>query len=67
MVERPGHPRDASVTSGEGRGGMASKKPNGARVSGVKAFFEHEAAGGIVLFAAALLGLVLDQFAGGQL
>jgi Na+:H+ antiporter, NhaA family len=38
---------------------MASKKPNGARVSGVKAFFEHEAAGGIVLFAAALLGLVL--------
>ena len=30
-----------------------------ARVSGVKAFFEHEAAGGIVLLAAALLGLVL--------
>jgi NhaA family Na+:H+ antiporter len=38
---------------------MASKKPNGARISGVKAFFEHEAAGGIVLLAAALLGLVL--------
>jgi NhaA family Na+:H+ antiporter len=38
---------------------MASKKPNGARVSGVKAFFEHEAAGGIVLLAAALVGLVL--------
>jgi NhaA family Na+:H+ antiporter len=38
---------------------MVSKKPNGARVSGVKAFFEHEAAGGIVLLAAALVGLVL--------
>jgi Na+:H+ antiporter, NhaA family len=38
---------------------MASKKPNGARVSGVKAFFEHEAAGGIVLLAAALVGLIL--------
>jgi NhaA family Na+:H+ antiporter len=38
---------------------MASKKPNGARISGVKAFFEHEAAGGIVLLAAALLGLIL--------
>src|SRR5688500_9287573 len=59
MVERPGHPRDAGVTRGEGRGGMASKKPNRARISGVKAFFEHEAAGGIVLLAAALVGLIL--------
>ncbi|MEO8421078.1 MAG: Na+/H+ antiporter NhaA [Hyphomicrobium sp.] len=38
---------------------MASKKQNRARVSGVKAFFEHEAAGGIVLLAAALLGILL--------
>ena len=38
---------------------MASKKPNRARISGVKAFFEHEAAGGIVLLAAALVGLIL--------
>ena len=42
---------------------MASKKPNGARVSGVKAFFEHEAAGGIVLLAAAVLGLILQNSA----
>ena len=42
---------------------MASKTPNGARVSGVKAFFEHEAAGGIVLLAAAVLGLILQNSA----
>ena len=46
---------------------MASKKPNGARVSGVKAFFEHEAAGGIVLLAAALLGLILMNSPAGSL
>ena len=38
---------------------MAERKPLRARVSGVKAFFEHEAAGGIVLLAAAMLGLIL--------
>jgi NhaA family Na+:H+ antiporter len=38
---------------------MAEKKPLRARISGVKAFFEHEAAGGIVLLAAAMLGLIL--------
>src|SRR4029079_5330910 len=65
--ERPGHPRDADVTRGEGRGGMASKKPSGVRVSGVKAFFEHEAAGGIVLLAAALLGLILQNSAASEL
>ena len=42
---------------------MASKTPNGARVSGVKAFFEHEAAGGVVLLAAAVLGLILQNSA----
>ena len=46
---------------------MASKKPNGAHVSGVKAFFEHEAAGGIVLLAAALLGLILVNSPAGGL
>jgi NhaA family Na+:H+ antiporter len=38
---------------------MVSNKPNGARVSGIKAFFDHEAAGGIVLLVAALLGILL--------
>ena len=46
---------------------MASKKPIGARISGVKAFFEHEAAGGIVLLAAALLGLILQNSPAGWL
>ncbi len=38
---------------------MASRKPIKARISGIKAFFDHEAAGGIVLVVAAVLGLVL--------
>jgi NhaA family Na+:H+ antiporter len=39
---------------------MASrKKPIAARISGIKAFFAHEAAGGIVLLVAAVLGLAL--------
>ena len=46
---------------------MASKMPNGGRISGVKAFFEHEAAGGIVLLAAALLGLILQNSAASEL
>src|SRR5680860_505810 len=46
---------------------MASKKPNGARISGVKAFFEHEAAVGIVLLAAALLGLILMNSPAGSI
>src|SRR6185312_10560809 len=46
---------------------MASKMPSGVRVSGVKAFFEHEAAGGIVLLAAALLGLILQNSAASEL
>lgn len=40
---------------------MASKKPNGPRVSGIKAFLDHEAAGGVVLLAAAILGLLLQN------
>ena len=38
---------------------MAERKPLRTRISGVKAFFDHEAAGGIVLLAAAMLGLIL--------
>ena len=59
MGERAGVADDAGVTGSEDEHAMASKKPNRARISGVKAFFEHEAAGGIVLLAAALLGLIL--------
>ncbi len=38
---------------------MANKKPIKARISGIKAFLDHEAAGGIVLLLAAVLGLIL--------
>jgi NhaA family Na+:H+ antiporter len=38
---------------------MATKKPASQRVAGALAFFQHEAAGGIVLLAAAVLALVL--------
>jgi NhaA family Na+:H+ antiporter len=38
---------------------MANKQPSGQRISGVANFLQHEAAGGIVLLAAALLGLIL--------
>ncbi len=46
---------------------MASRKPIKARVSGIKAFFDHEAAGGIVLVIAAVLGLVLMNSPAGSL
>ncbi|MFA5899380.1 MAG: Na+/H+ antiporter NhaA [Hyphomicrobium sp.] len=47
-----------------------SSKPNrtlSARVDGAKAFFQHEAAGGMVLLAAAIFGLVLQNSPGSWL
>ncbi|MEI9901377.1 MAG: Na+/H+ antiporter NhaA [Hyphomicrobium sp.] len=40
---------------------MAKRQPDGVRVSGIKAFLDHEAAGGIVLLAGAILGLILQN------
>ena len=65
MGERAGLPHDASVVPTEEHQAMAERKPLRARISGVKAFFEHEAAGGIVLLAAAMLGLILMNSAAG--
>ncbi len=43
MGERAGSPHDASVAPVEEHHAMAEKKPLRARISGVKAFFDHEA------------------------
>ena len=40
---------------------MATKKPPSQRIAGALAFFQHEAAGGLVLLAAAVLALVLHN------
>jgi NhaA family Na+:H+ antiporter len=65
MGKRAGSPHDASVAPVEEHHTMAERKPLRARISGVKAFFEHEAAGGIVLLAAAMLGLILMNSSAG--
>jgi Na+:H+ antiporter, NhaA family len=40
---------------------MAAKKTSGTRVSGTQNFLQHEAAGGVVLLAAAIIGLILQN------
>lgn len=46
---------------------MATKKPQTQRLAGALAFFQHEAAGGIVLLAAAVLALAMQNSPASQL
>ncbi len=46
---------------------MPTKKPSSHRITGALAYFQHEAAGGIVLLAAAILALILQNSAASHL
>lgn len=65
MDQYAGTADDVRLNASEGIRGMATKPRSRRtivqRVDGAKAFFQHEASGGIVLLAAALFGLVLQN------
>jgi NhaA family Na+:H+ antiporter len=61
LAKRGGAADDRDLNSGGQTNRMATKKPPSPRIGGALAFFQHEAAGGIVLLAAAVLALILQN------